>query len=373
MAFFLTEKYSAPKPSRLFWICHGLGWSVFALIDVLASMIVGVDIYASILAVFLILSVNTITCLKLRELIYGKHLLTIPLNKAWVKLFFYALVLGLISATNIRVPMDLYLWATDSFINPVPYYFRLLINWLWFSSTLYIWGLIYVVVKYSNQLNEAKQASTELALELRNAQLNTLMAQLNPHFLFNALNNIRSLMLEDVTKSREMLTRLAEMLRYSLLSDSQEFETLENELAVVRAYLKLASIQYEERLNYIEEIDTRLLNCSIPPMLVQMLIENAVKYGIDQTASGGEVKLSIIPLPDIEKIMIHVSNPGDLHSQKLESTGLGVKNIKKRLKLLYGDEASFEIKQVDGNVIAEVKIPMEPSAGPTKSPGGLSV
>jgi hypothetical protein len=234
--------------------------------------------------------------------------------------------------------------------------------WLLMSLLILLWTVIYVILVYSNKLSQMELKESDAALKLKEAQLNSLIGQLNPHFLFNSLNNIRSLMLEDVDKSREILTSLSDFLRYSLSNNNQAFQSIENELSIVHDYIALALVQYEERLDYNEDINDSLLACKIPPMLIQLLVENAIRHGIDCCQGIGKLKLSITQRK--KNIVVCVVNSGDLQ-QKItlnapqKSTGLGIKNIKQRLSLLFDEETSFVLTEQNGMVKAEVIFPLK--------------
>lgn len=174
--------------------------------------------------------------------------------------------------------------------------------------------------------------------------------------MFNSLNNIRGLMLEDVGKSREMLTKLSEMLRYSLTKNNVNAIALEEELEMVENYISLSKIQFEDRLKFEKKVDEETLPLQIPPMIVQLLVENAAKHGIANLKEGGAISLST--QKNGEFLKIQVRNSGKLKIAK-DSTQLGIKNIKQRLKLLYGGAASFELMEKNDEVIADIKIPLQ--------------
>ncbi len=173
--------------------------------------------------------------------------------------------------------------------------------------------------------------------------------------MFNSLNNIRGLMLEDVEKSRDMITRLSEMLRYSLTKNKIDTIVLKEELEMVDNYIELSKIQFEDRLRFSSQVDEKLLNVEIPPMIIQMLVENAIKHGISNLRNGGNISLSISESK--KQLIIKVSNSGVLTESK-STTKVGLDNIKKRLALLYKDEASFFLKAEDNTVIATIKLPL---------------
>ena len=217
------------------------------------------------------------------------------------------------------------------------------------------WTVTYLVIKLLLKINQDRIERLELNTHLKQAQLNTLKGQINPHFMFNSLNNIRGLMLEDVEKSREMLTKLSEILRYSLTNNNRNAISVRDELEVVDNYIDLSKIQFEDRLEFIKNVDDNTLDMQIPPMIIQLLIENAIKHGISNIKKGGIVVLNMTRHGDV--LGIEVRNTGKLQIGK-DSTQLGLKNIEQRLKLLYADQASFDLEEVANEVVAHIKIPL---------------
>ena len=214
---------------------------------------------------------------------------------------------------------------------------------------------MFLTIKIYYQLKRVQLKQLSLESNLKESQLNTLKGQINPHFMFNSLNNIRGLMLEDVPRSREMITRLSEMLRYSLTQNNTNAITLENELEMVDNFVAISKIQMEERLQFEKDITVNTKGINIPPMVIQMLIENAVKHGIAKLKKGGFIKLSIQQTHDT--LFIEVKNSGKL-SIKSDSTQLGLENIKKRLALLYKGMANFNLTEKNDQVIATIQIPL---------------
>jgi len=225
------------------------------------------------------------------------------------------------------------------------------------NATLYIlfWLLFYMSIKITRQFRKNKIERLQLESSLKESQLNTLIGQINPHFMFNSLNNIRALMLEDIAKSREMITCLSDMLRYSLTKTNATKISISEELEMVENYIALSKIQLENRLQFKKEIDPSLLAFEIPPMIIQMLIENAVKHGISNLSDGGLVILKI--LKKEQNLILRVCNSGKLKIDS-NSTKVGIANIKKRLSLLFGKKASFSLVEKENMVTAEIKIPL---------------
>ncbi len=230
--------------------------------------------------------------------------------------------------------------------------------WLQAVNALFMigaWLVTYFVIKLLLKLNRDRIERLELNTNLKQAQLNTLKGQINPHFMFNSLNNIRGLMLEDVEKSREMLTKLSEILRYSMTKNNINSIPVEEELEVVDNYIDLSKIQFEDRLEFVKDIEESTLALEIPPMVIQLLVENAVKHGISNLKHGGKIILSI--KKDAELLKIEVKNTGKLRIAH-NTTQLGLKNIRQRLKLLYADKASFYLSEIADEVVALIKIPL---------------
>lgn len=234
-------------------------------------------------------------------------------------------------------------------------FFMKLTNVPYFTTIFMIWLFIVTSVKVYHYLNQVKINQIELESSLRESQLNTLKGQINPHFMFNSLNNIRGLILEDTTRARDMITRLSEMLRYTLAKSDVNIILIKEELQTVDNYIEISKIQFEDRLQFTMNADTDTLNIAIPPMVIQMLIENAVKHGISNLKSGGEINLAVYRTED--QLFIIVTNSGSL-SMGEGNTKLGLENIKKRLALLFGNKAHFSLMEKDTFVEAKITIPL---------------
>jgi len=282
----------------------------------------------------------------------------VNLNNPFKKYIFKALIIFLI----VQLLYTLLIWflMESSLLNAENKGYTMLslekiYNSLYFLIFNSISLFIFLMIKAQNRLKNAELKQLSLEANLKESQLDTLKGQLNPHFMFNNLNNIRGLMLENVPRSREMITRLSEMLRYSLTKNKLHAISLEEELEMVDNYVAISKIQMEERLQFEKEILINLEGIQIPPMIIQMLIENAIKHGIAQLKKGGRIKLTI--LQKHKMLYIKVSNTGQLQMDS-DSTRLGVENIKQRLALLYKGKASFILKEENNQVLATIKIPL---------------
>ena len=187
-------------------------------------------------------------------------------------------------------------------------------------------------------------------------ELSNLKAQINPHFLFNAMNGIRALIDEDPELAQDSLTRFSSLLRSALVAGKKELISLEEELSVVNNYLQLEEIRYEERLDYAINIDKSILGYKIPPFLIQTLVENAIKHGISNIPAGGKIDIDISE-KNGEALEIMVKNDGKFDPLKIPDTGIGLANSRKRLSLLFGSESSLKIFNDNNKVKALVTVP----------------
>jgi two-component system LytT family sensor kinase len=226
----------------------------------------------------------------------------------------------------------------------------------YFALIFLLWIFIVISFKLHNYINQVTLNRIQLESSLRESQLNTLKGQINPHFMFNSLNNIRGLILEDTTRARDMITRLSEMLRYSLTKNDTTTIAIKEELQTVDNYIEISKIQFEERLTFAMDVNPDLLNLSIPPMIIQMLVENAVKHGIGKIKEGGTVSL-IVDKNDGNELVIIVQNSGKLAIEE-GTTRLGLENIKQRLSILFGNKASFTLLEKDTFVEAKITLPL---------------
>lgn len=229
---------------------------------------------------------------------------------------------------------------------------------------LLIWSLLYFGYHMADRYRRSELARAELQAIVKESELQALKSQVNPHFIFNALNSMRALIDEEPGRAREAVTQLANLLRYSLQSGKLETVPFSEELRIVNDYLALEQVRHEDRLKVKLDIDPGALGLPIPPMILQTLVENAVKYGISMRTEGGEI--SIIARSDASGLSLLVINPGELRPQgdtpphiiSRDSTGLGLRNAAQRLQLLFGEGASLVLKEDgSGNVVAEVRTP----------------
>lgn len=226
------------------------------------------------------------------------------------------------------------------------------------SFDVFAWGLMYSRVKQYRRVRQLEVEKLQLAVAAKDAQLQALVSQINPHFLFNCLNSLRALIVENPRAARDMVTALSSLLRYSLQAGRAMTVPLKAEIEMVETYLQLESIRFEERLSSHTDSAPETLQIQVPAMLVQSLVENGVKHGIEKRKSGGEVRIA--SWLQNGSLKIRVTNPGQL-AASADSTQIGLENARERLRLLYGDSASLILHNVGtDSVAAEISIPAHP-------------
>ncbi|MGW8391272.1 sensor histidine kinase [Pseudoduganella sp. HUAS MS19] len=174
-------------------------------------------------------------------------------------------------------------------------------------------------------------------------------------FFFNSLNSVRALMYENTDNAAHMVDQLATLMRYTLMSTFSDCVPLQQELDAVRAYLNIEKLRFEERLHARFEIDAGMASITIPPMTLQTLVENAVKYGVERRTDGSEIR--IIARQSGDHAVIEVSNKGAL-LHNTGSTRLGMANARKRLELAKGGQSSLDLSEDDGWVRATLRFPL---------------
>lgn len=222
------------------------------------------------------------------------------------------------------------------------------------------WISMYIGITSSRRVRETEIINLRLQNSLREAQLSSLANQLNPHFLFNALNNIRFMIHENPQRADQVITELSELLRYSLQTSQKEKVILRDEIAVIEQYIDIVKIQLEERLMFSMQVPAQMKDYLVPPMMLQMLVENAVKHGIDNLHQGG--RLQILAEEETQHIVFNLTNDSAAAGNALQtSMGIGLNNIKQRLKLLYGDNAWLAVAEEREQFSVRIRLPKEAS------------
>jgi LytS/YehU family sensor histidine kinase len=215
--------------------------------------------------------------------------------------------------------------------------------------------LVYYLYLYMEQLNEKAANEIRLNRLLRDGELNLLKSQINPHFLFNSMNSVNSLIIRNPEQAQKMLVALSDYLRYAVLSSNRVYSCIADEMENIDRYLFIEQLRFGDRLQYKQEIDPAALTAEIPAMLLQPLFENAIKHGVYESLETVRIVAKITK--ERQYLNIELSNDFDEEgiAQK-KGSGTGLKNIRERLRLMYGTSATIQTKAEKGVFTVMLKI-----------------
>ena len=235
----------------------------------------------------------------------------------------------------------------------------LVLNWVNWAFLFLLWLAIYFTAIAVRRHQAAALRQSELARALQNAELRLLKSQLNPHFLFNALNTVRSLIAEDPGKAQRAVTRLANTLRYTLGAGQHELVSFERELEMVSDFLDLEKMRFEDRLTIQSDVGADTGGAQIPAMLLQTVVENAIKHGIAELPAGGLLRIRA----DLQNnvLVLLVENPRPPAATRPTTEGTGLRNAEERLRLLFDSRASLELDLSQPSMATtRIRIPQHP-------------
>jgi two-component system LytT family sensor kinase len=350
----------AMKLSRkqLYWLSQVTGWTIFVGINLFIISSFEEITWQRIL-VFIFLAIDGIVFTHiLRAIILKNNWLNLPLKKTIPRVLIASIITGTIIYSFVFAASYVAGTLKPEEFNIV----RPIAGSINVSILVLLWSLIYFIFHYMENYRKKEIESLIWEAAVKDYELKTLKSQLNPHFMFNAMNSIRALIEEDPQSAKVAITKLSNILRYSLQMERMERVSLEDEVETVKNYLDLERMRFEDRLKYKLDIDRSTQKIEIPPMMIQTLIENGIKHGIAKKTEGGEIQLNskMISTNNGSKLKIEIRNSGHFSEEQLKnSSGFGVSNTKHRLNLLFGEDAHFAIKNENGNtVLAEVEIPI---------------
>ncbi|MGE5353366.1 MAG: sensor histidine kinase [Acidobacteriota bacterium] len=335
-----------------YWTCQLVGWSLYTLTLFLFSF-QSTRTFSEKLTFSAAVFVLQITLTHLyRHVIIRNKWLELPIQKNILRVIISSLILALVIEAVLFV---LFFLPEIKELKDVNFN-RLFVNYINRSFLNFAWTVVYFAIHYFENYNSAKLDALRYEMLLKDFELNALKSQMNPHFIFNALNGISGLINENPGKAQCALSQLSSLLRYSLRVNDNQTVSLEEEIQIVSDYLELELIRYEERLKVIMDIDPSSLQIQVPPLMIQTLCENGIKHGISRLPHGGELSIKSV-LKD-GHLKLEIRNTGCLEPEDSQD-GCGVRNTRQRLSLLYGTRASFDLKKISENfVLAEVTIPV---------------
>ncbi|MDQ2877876.1 MAG: histidine kinase [Pseudomonadota bacterium] len=341
--------------SRAFWRLQAAGWAGYLILRGVSSISNGLSFDAVVPVIVESIIGYCITLLL--SALYGYYrsrpriagIILSILTLAAATLLYAILDAFSFSAIKLATPsLNLALLLGTIFLN-----FTVLAGW----SALYFGINFYLIVE--DQIDQLQRLESQAST----AQLTMLRYQLNPHFLFNTLNSISTLvLLKQTERANTMLSRLSSFLRYTLANEPTAHVTIAQEVETLKLYLEIEKMRFEDRLRPRFDIDARVAKARLPSLLLQPLVENAIKYAVTPQEEGAEI--AVVARLAGEKVQIAVSDTGPgLQGKKPRpslSTGVGLANIKERLAQAYGPEARFETRSIPGGGFqVEIELPFQ--------------
>lgn len=245
-----------------------------------------------------------------------------------------------------------------------------LLKWkgLHFHDQYIITAAVYYVIRYFEKVQREEKEKGELRLKNRDMQLSLLKSQINPHFLFNTLNSINTLIGSSKDQARRVITQLSDIFRYALDSRSDQMMKLVHEIDFIDNYIRIQQVRFGDRLRYSKQVDPVSLNVDIPPMILQPLVENAVKYGISPKTEGGTVSLTVKHFNKMLFFEVKDDGMGSNASKlKLEGgNGVGLKNTDRRLRSIFGPDSGLRIRSNQWGYSVSFFIPFKEQVSPVE-------
>jgi len=364
---------SVPERARVglhaspnYWLCQLGGWGVYGMVEAsVATQLLRLPLGRTVLEICVFAALGVTLTHMLRGFLRRRAWARLPLLLALVpRLVGMSLLLSLpmaaitnymsiaalsdlqqVDIERLHIPPAMIHWA-----RPV----ILVLN----STALFtVWGVLYVTITALRDQRSAALRQSELTRALQLAELGLLKSQLNPHFLFNCLNSVRALIAEDPAGAQKAVTQLARTLRYSLTAGREELVSLARELEIVDDYLALESLRFGERLRIERDLAPEAMPVQVPVMLLQTVVENAIKHGIAELPAGGNLRIAAALRGGVLHVDVENTRP-EKATGAFRSDGVGLDNAAERLRLLFGAKAKLELDLSHAKVaIARIRVP----------------
>ena len=342
--------------NRAFWTLQTIGWAGYFVLRTLsgiANEMGWIYVLHTLLLTATGYSITLLMAAAFRRLIRMRPLYT------WVG----SIAIVILAAAGFSA---IETWSVATFIQPgtrpegIRFFGAILLT----VSLLIAWSALYYSINFYLLLEEQSDRLLRLESQASNAQLAMLRYQLNPHFLFNTLNSISTLvLLKQTDRANAMLSRLSSFLRYTLVNESIGLVTIAQEIETLKLYLEIEKMRFEERLRPHFHIDPTCNRSLLPSLLLQPLIENAIKYAVTPQEEGADISIDVNR--QVDRVLITVSDTGPgadaLYKKRAdESTGVGLANIRDRLAQAYGDNHRFEThSEITGGFRVFIDIPFQ--------------
>jgi len=321
--------------SKTFWLFQAMGWSGYVLL----RMFNGAINQQELVGYFFWVLVGAAAGLVLTSLL--RYIYRAVRTQRMAVVLFFAVVmstlLGMVISAVELMALPVLVPGSEPFQG-----LDRLANAMFETTALLAWTAIYFGYHYYESFQEEKERAIQAVAQAHQAQLKMLRYQLNPHFLFNTLNAISTLVLEQASEeANHMLTKLSAFLRYTLVNQPSQKVTIEQELYTLQLYLDIEKVRFQDRLCVELDVDDTIRDALVPSLILQPLIENAIKYAIAPSENGGTLAIEAKPSGDGKTLALSLqdSGPGipDLHDIKSQSgSGVGIVNTRQRLQQLYG-------------------------------------
>ncbi len=339
--------------TQLYWLSQFGGWFIYWLVLSLVNIMLNgneenrSELWQEQMGLTIFLVIGLLTTHFYRLYVKQRKWILLPVGKLIVRVVLSVFLLSfIILFTYTAVLRLLNIFSQESLTNEL-LFLRIFIN---VSVIIGLWIATYFSVQYFRNYRKAQVQKLMQEAQIKEATLNKLRSQLNPHFIFNSLNSIRALISEDPEKARGSITALSNIFRKTLQLDKSTKVSFNEELQIVKDYLKLEKIRFEERLEYNFEFDDEIYSWQVPPLMLQTLVENGIKHGISTLTKGGVINVKGKVENDIAVFVI--TNSGSLNDETENGRKkYGLKNTRERLQLLYDGKGSILLKELDNNTV----------------------
>ncbi|WP_440876662.1 sensor histidine kinase [Thalassotalea sp. PLHSN55] len=342
--------------NRFFWVLQTAGWFGFALVHYLGSLLHDLrDIFV------VIIFLNS----------YAAWILTVPLRyfyrRIWdqppLKIAIFVIVASYVTGVLWQVVKNINYWEIYKHGYKPDFWLYYTESSVWSFYIILSWSGLYFGIKYYQMLQKAQQNVLKANTVAHQAQLKMLRYQLNPHFLFNTLNAISTLILVEENKTANgMVTKLSEFLRYSLDKDPMKKVTVASEIQALSLYLDIEKVRFEERLKVVVDIEQACQHALVPSMVLQPLAENSIKYAIAVCEQGGTINIIVKHFGNDLLIELSDNGPGAeiINGNLHRENGLGLTNTRERLNALYPDNFSLVVSHnTPTGVKVSIRLPYE--------------
>ncbi|HTL83383.1 MAG TPA: histidine kinase [Bacteroidia bacterium] len=336
---------------QLYWSCQLGGWSLFVLLQGFFLSLKGglnPDVEFVLIAIFIL---GILLTQLLRWFIIRFKWQSIPFVFALPRVILFDLLMGGVVSVS-KFLLEKSIFTNKPSADPV----KLSLDGLNFSIFFFFWTILYFLVHFIENYKKAEIEKLKWEAAITEAALNKLKSQLNPHFMFNAMNSIRALVGENPARAKDAVTQFSNLMRNTLQMGKQKLVPFSKEMEVVNDYIAIESVRLEERLKVKITIADDCNSFEVPPLMIQTLVENGIKHGIAKLPEGGELSLDAKIDHDVLHVVIENSGKYDEHATP--ESGFGLRNTKERLHLLYNENAAFSIVNEPGNKVrTELTIP----------------